>query len=67
MSMLKRAGTVLACLALGLALSAVAAMYAKGARGICRHEYSRSCVWFGPVQGNHAGRIVVNGSHGSDN
>lgn len=26
----------------------------------CPHEYSTNCVWWGPVQGNGRGAIVIN-------
>ena len=51
----------LAMLAVGLLLGAVAMLFAQGARGICHAEDSPSCVWFGPLQGNRHGAIVVNG------
>lgn len=43
-------------------LGAVGMAYAQGARGVCVTEDSPSCVWIGPLQGEHpGGRIVVNG------
>ena len=47
-----------------LVLGAAGVLYLQGARGVCAAEDSVSCVWFGPVQGNGGGRIVVNGPDG---
>lgn len=44
-----------------IGMGAVGMAYAQGARGVCATEDSPACVWVGPVQGNHGGRIVVNG------
>ncbi len=44
-----------------LGIGAAGMAYAQGARGVCATEDSPACVWFGPLQGNHRGRIVVNG------
>jgi hypothetical protein len=44
-----------------LGIGAAGMAYAQGARGVCATEDSTACVWVGPLQGNHGGRIVVNG------
>ena len=48
-------------LALALAVVAIVCGLALVVCGTaCDHEYSSSCVWYGPVQGNGSGTIVVN-------
>ncbi len=54
------AGAVIA-LVVGCVLAAAGWAYLQGARGICPTEDSVSCVWIGPLQGNHRGAVVVNG------
>ncbi len=52
--------TLVATLAVGAGAGSIATLAAQGARGVCPREDSPACVWIAPVQGNGAGRIVVN-------
>ncbi len=46
---------------LGLLALAAGGLWLAGVRGVCAHEYSEGCVWFGPWQGvNKRGDILIN-------
>ncbi len=64
-TILQRILAFAAVAALSAGGAVIATLYAQGARGVCDHEYSANCVWFGPLQGDGPGawhgRIVVNG------
>lgn len=53
-------GAVLLVLLAGMVAGAAGVAYAQGARGVCAEEDSPACVWVGPLQGNHRGRVVIN-------
>jgi len=53
------AGVVIAATA--ATAGAAGALYAQGARHVCRAEYDTACVWVGPLQGDGRGAVIVNG------
>lgn len=61
MTNIRRFALVVTVAVLALFAGIAISLAAQGARGICQHEDSTSCVWVGPVQGNGSGRVVVNG------
>lgn len=57
----KQSKGVLIAAALGILL-ALGAMPLNGHSWICPTEDSSYCIWFGGIQGNGTGSIVINGA-----
>lgn len=43
-------------------LLAAAAVVVATQQVTCEHEYSSNCIWWGPIQGNGGGSVVINGN-----
>lgn len=57
---LRNTAILVAIMATSAGIGAAVVMHEVGVRGICKHEYSTGCVWFGPWQGVKGGDIIIN-------